>query len=293
MIHTLIADDSKTELDVLLFLIQKNSLPLDAVTASNGEEALEELKKERFDLLITDIRMPFLDGLSLAGEALRLYPYIKIVISSGYQDFSYAKTAISLGVKEYLLKPVNPEEFTELILQLTKQIEKEQILRIPLQAAVTEDTSPRSLHDLVEYMTSELSGSRQKESSSGTSFASDVSGLDSSNGKVRFICDYISSHYSEDLSLEGLADMIYIHPDYLSRMFKKETGMNLNRYIKTIRMNKACQLLENSQQKITAISAAVGYQNCAYFIRTFTSTFGISPEKYRQKNSRKQGGKKS
>ena len=247
MIHTLIADDSKTELDVLLFLIQKNSLPLDAVTASNGEEALEKLKKERFDLLITDIRMPFLDGLSLAREALQLYPYIKIVISSGYQDFSYAKTAISLGVKEYLLKPVNPEEFVELILQLAKQIEKEQLLRIPLQAAATENTSPRSLHDLVEYMTSELSGSKPDDSADSASAIPGISDLDSSNGKIRFICDYISSHYNEDLSLEGLADMIYIHPDYLSRMFKRETGMNLNRYIKTIRMNKACQLLENSQ----------------------------------------------
>ena len=104
MIHTLIVDDSKTELDMLLFLIRKFSLPMEAVTAPNGEAALEELKKERFDLLITDIRMPFLDGLALAREALKLYPYIKIVISSGYQDFSYAKTAISLGVKEYLLK---------------------------------------------------------------------------------------------------------------------------------------------------------------------------------------------
>ena len=293
MIHTLIADDSKTELDVLLFLIQKNSLPLDAVTASNGEEALEKLKKERFDLLITDIRMPFLDGLSLAREALQLYPYIKIVISSGYQDFSYAKTAISLGVKEYLLKPVNPEEFVELILQLAKQIEKEQLLRIPLQAAATENTSPRSLHDLVEYMTSELSGSKPDDSADSASAIPGISDLDSSNGKIRFICDYISSHYNEDLSLEGLADMIYIHPDYLSRMFKREKGMNLNRYLKTIRMNKACQLLENSQQKITAISTAVGYQNCAYFIRTFTSTYGISPEKYRQKNSLMHGGKKS
>ena len=74
----------------------------------------------------------------------------------------------------------------------------------------------------------------------------------------------------------------YVHPDYLSRIFKRETGMNLNRYIKTFRLNKACQLLENSQQKITAISQAVGYQNCAYFIRSFTEMFGQSPEKYRQ-----------
>lgn len=243
MIHTLIADDSRTELDVLLFLIEKNSLPLETATASNGEEALALLRRESFDLLITDIRMPFLDGLSLAKEAVRMYPYIKIVISSGYQDFSYAKTAISLGVKEYLLKPVNPEEFTDLILQLVRQIEKEQLLRIPLQTAAAQNIPARSLHDLMEYVTSGLSGASRPEAAKVPSSAPEESGLASANGKVRFICDYIAGHYNEELSLESLADMIYIHPDYLSRIFKRETGMNLNRYIKNIRMNKACQLV--------------------------------------------------
>ena len=289
MIHTLIVDDSKTELDMLLFLIRKFSLPMEAVTAPNGEAALEELRKERFDLLITDIRMPFLDGLALAREALKLYPYIKIVISSGYQDFSYAKTAISLGVKEYLLKPVNPEEFAGLMRELAKQIEKEQLLRVPLQAAAG-SASPRSLSDLMEYMASELSASEKPPVTASSESDPALPVPDSANGKVRFICDYISSHYREELSLEMLADMIYIHPDYLSRMFKKETGMNLNRYIKTVRMNQARRLLESTHQKITAVSAAVGYQNCAYFIRTFTATFGISPEKYRQKHAKDRRG---
>lgn len=110
--------------------------------------------------------------------------------------------------------------------------------------------------------------------------------LNSQSGKVRFVCDYIASHYQEDLSLESLSKIAYVHPDYLSRIFKRETGMNLNRYIKTFRLNKACQLLENSQQKITAISQSVGYQNCAYFIRSFTEMFGQSPEKYRQTHAR-------
>lgn len=125
MFHTLIVDDAKAELEVLLFLIQKNNLPLKTVTAINGEEALACLQKEPFDILITDIRMPYMDGLTLAGEALKLYPSIKVVISSGYQDFSYAKTAISLGVEEYLLKPVTPSDFVPLIAKLTAQIEKE------------------------------------------------------------------------------------------------------------------------------------------------------------------------
>ena len=83
-IRTLLADDSKTELDVLCYLIQKNSLPLEVATAANGEMALKKLEEAPFDLLITDIKMPFLDGLSLSREALRLHPDIKIVISNGY-----------------------------------------------------------------------------------------------------------------------------------------------------------------------------------------------------------------
>lgn len=56
----------------------------------------------------------------------------------------------------------------------------------------------------------------------------EIKNLDSANGKVRFVCEYISTHYQENLSLEALAEISYLHPDYLSRIFKKETGMNLN-----------------------------------------------------------------
>lgn len=74
MFRALIVDDARAELEVLLFLIQKNNLPLKTVTAINGEEALDRLRQEEFDILVTDIRMPFMDGLTLAGEALTLLP---------------------------------------------------------------------------------------------------------------------------------------------------------------------------------------------------------------------------
>ena len=115
MIPTLIADDSAAELDVILYLIKKYNLPLTPAVASDGEEELNYIQKTPVDLLITDIRMPFMDGLVLADKALAVNPRLKIIISSGYQDFSYAKTAISLGVEEYLLKPIQPREFTDLI----------------------------------------------------------------------------------------------------------------------------------------------------------------------------------
>lgn len=249
MLDALIVDDSKAELDVIIYLTKKYNLPLVTTTACNGEEAYEYLQKHFIHLLITDIKMPFMNGLELAEKALDIYPNLKIVISSGYQDFSYAKTAISLGVEEYLLKPIHPKEFTDLILKITKEIEKE-------QAGPTYEALALKENEFVD--------------------------LDSLSGKVRFVCSYISSHYQEDLSLESLAIIACVHPDYLSRIFKKETGMNLNRYIKIFRMNKACNLLETTQQKITLISSFVGYQNCAYFIRSFTEIYGMSPEKYRQ-----------
>lgn len=124
MIPTLIADDSIAELDVILYLIKKYALPLEPAVASDGEEALHYIQQSPVELLITDIRMPFMDGLALSAKALAVNPYLKIIISSGYQDFSYAKTAISLGVEEYLLKPIQPQEFTQIILRIADKLEK-------------------------------------------------------------------------------------------------------------------------------------------------------------------------
>lgn len=74
--------------------------------APDGEIALPMIRDANPDILITDIRMPFMDGMQLCREVKRQMPWIGVVILSGYDDFTYARQAISLGVKEYLLKPV-------------------------------------------------------------------------------------------------------------------------------------------------------------------------------------------
>ena len=78
--------------------------------AENGEDAMEKVEALEPDLILTDIRMPYMDGLTLAEKVRQKYPSIKIVIFSGYDDFEYAKQAIKLNVTEYILKPVNVEE---------------------------------------------------------------------------------------------------------------------------------------------------------------------------------------
>lgn len=83
--------------------------------AENGEDALEKIEALEPDVVLTDIRMPYMDGLTLAEKIRQRYPSMKIVIFSGYDDFDYAKRAIKLNVTEYILKPVNVEELTAIL----------------------------------------------------------------------------------------------------------------------------------------------------------------------------------
>ena len=102
-----------------------------------------------------------------------------------------------------------------------------------------------------------------------------------SNYAVTTVKQYIESHYSEDLSLNFLADMVFLNPNYLSTVFTRETSCSINKYIKNVRMKHAVDLLINSNKKIVDIAKETGYSNTSYFIRAFQSIYGTSPEKYR------------
>ena len=93
--------------------------------ASDGEMALPLILKSKPDLLITDIKMPFMDGLTLCKLVKKELPDIKIVILSGYDDFNYAKQAINIGVEDYLLKPITKNAFIERLEEIHNRYEHE------------------------------------------------------------------------------------------------------------------------------------------------------------------------
>ena len=93
--------------------------------AENGEDALEKIESLEPDVVLTDIRMPYMDGLTLAEKIRQKYPSMKIVIFSGYDDFEYAKRAIKLNVTEYILKPVNVEELTAILKRIQANLDEE------------------------------------------------------------------------------------------------------------------------------------------------------------------------
>ncbi len=92
--------------------------------APDGEMALPMLRDLNADILLTDIRMPFMDGIKLCEEVQRTMPWVERIILSGYDDFTYARKAISLGVKEYLLKPVTAAELEAALNRVSRQIEE-------------------------------------------------------------------------------------------------------------------------------------------------------------------------
>ena len=98
--------------------------------ASDGEMALPLIQRQKPDVVITDIRMPFMDGLELSRMVKKELPETKIVIISGYHDFEYAKTAIAIGVEEYLLKPVSRQEFLGVLKKIRDCYDKERAQRI-------------------------------------------------------------------------------------------------------------------------------------------------------------------
>lgn len=91
----------------------------------NGEDALEKIELLEPDVVLTDIKMPYMDGLALAERIRQNYPSIKVLIFSGFDDFEYAKRAIKLNVTEYILKPVNVEELTLILKRIKHNLDEE------------------------------------------------------------------------------------------------------------------------------------------------------------------------
>lgn len=97
--------------------------------ASDGELAYPLIQAEKPDIIITDIRMPFMDGLELSRLIRKELPKSKIIILSGHEEFSYAQEALRIGVNEYLLKPVNGAELLRVVKSVSEQIEHEQTVK--------------------------------------------------------------------------------------------------------------------------------------------------------------------
>lgn len=126
MYHLLIADDEKIEREGMCYLVHMCSLPFDVYQADNGMTALKMMQEISIDVLLTDIKMPFMDGLALIERARSMKPNLRTVILSAYGEFSYAQKAIGLRVKNYILKPIQVNHFCSVMKEIVQELDETQ-----------------------------------------------------------------------------------------------------------------------------------------------------------------------
>ncbi|GHV72906.1 DNA-binding response regulator [Spirochaetia bacterium] len=220
--------------------------------ASDGEEALELCKSRRPDIVLTDIRMPAVSGLEfiIAIKECGINP--KIIIISGYNDFSYAQKAIKLGVFDYILKPVENSEMIEVVKKCIRQIEIESgYIRLgPPPSAIEKNKSQ--------------SGRMKKM-------------IEKAKG-------FIDEHYTNPITQRDVAESITLNTSYFSKIFREETGESFTHYLARYRIGKAVELMKDPTLKVYEIAGRVGYDNVQYFIKIFRQYTGLSPNQYRDRN---------
>lgn len=135
----LLVDDEEEVIQIIMKKIDWESMGFRIVGyAHNGVEALELAEEYQPDVVLTDIKMPYMDGLTLSRKLKELYRTIKIIIFSGFDEFEYAKEAIKLEVEEYLLKPINAAELKEVFARIWTNLDRER-------------DEKRNIHKLQEY----------------------------------------------------------------------------------------------------------------------------------------------
>ena len=205
--------------------------------ATDGEIALSMIRELKPDILVTDIKMPFMDGLQLAAAVKRIQPWIKIIILSGHDEFDYAKKAISIGIEDYLLKPFTPDELLASMNKAAIQIDEERKQRSDISRLKEELKSNASLvkkeflNNLVHGST-DMAGVMQKCSELGIDLLSHfykvvISRIDTKNDNAQALQQARSLLNSYSDTWEQAVSFFH-HTNLLVCIFKGSTQSELD-----------------------------------------------------------------
>jgi YesN/AraC family two-component response regulator len=245
MYSIMLVDDEKWVRKALRHTIINTGLAFEIVCeCSNGLEALDYLDKHPVDLVISDIKMAVMDGLTLVSQLLKQNKQHDLIIISGYDNFSYVQHALRSGVLDYLLKPVDVEDM-KICLQ---KWEKHYLAQLPQIGEVVNTTS---------VLLNEMSAVEQ-------------------------VIHYVKSKLPGEVTLTEAAAIVFLNPSYLSQLFKQRMKINFVEYVMKVRMDEAKRLLECTSLRISEIAARLGYMDIAYFSSAFKKINGITPSEYRR-----------
>lgn len=225
-------------------------------TVRNGLEARDLLLSVNIDLLITDIKMPGMTGLELAAMIQEKSLDTAVVLLTGFSEFEYARAAMRSGVYEYLLKPLRRKE----ILQTMSKVIRTQ--------------EQRRYQDRIV---------RHQEEQSGTDEYDMMNQVKNHFPQISPVMgemlQEMVKNYNQPLSIGEIADRFHFSRNYLSKLFRKETGYSYTDLLTAIRLTKAAQqLLEG--KRVSTVSEQTGFHDQRYFSQVFKKVFNCMPKEF-------------
>lgn len=249
MYRVFLADDEPWSLEVLKNVIDWTEQGfVISGEADDGELALKRILNLKPDLVVSDIRMPGLDGLKLLEEIRIRKLDTQVLLISGYTDFEYARQALLYGCMGYLVKPVDEKELLK-YLQKVKEL---------------------------------LKGKKETEKIDKEIEKDGEQGYQSDKKQAYMIVDYIRGNYRENLTLQVLAEKFSMSESYISSLIKKKTNKNFGEHLMEARIREAQRLLRETNDSIEEIAVQVGYPDYFYFSKVYKRATGISPAAYRR-----------
>jgi len=249
MYKALIVDDEKWVINSLLRCVDWSNFYIEiASTATDGIEAYSLAMEIKPDIIITDLRMPGMDGLELIRRYKLVNPEVLTIILSGYDVFSYAQQALRLNVFDYLLKPIDKSNIESVLLRAVSQL-----------------NSQNSSTQMPANISTALNDKK-------------------TNTYISEIVDYINDYYQDDLTLSNIAEKFHLNPSYLSDLFSKSMGLTFSNYLTGVRIEKATQFLLYTDYSLETIAEKTGFNNYRQFIRAFKRMCSETPSEFRNKN---------
>lgn len=212
--------------------------------AADGMEGLEVIRESQPDLVVTDIKMPRLDGLEMVRQLREEGNRAHVIILTAYSDFSYAQAALKLGAVDFLLKPFQDGELEEAVTRLKSRVGPSGPQAPGLE--LPEEGKSKYVMEALRYIA--------------------------------------GHYNDPDISVSSVAQDLGISEGHLSHVFKKETSRTLGSYLTDYRIHMAMELLRDCRNKVYEVAEQVGYRDITYFSSTFKRLVGLSPSEYQKQS---------
>lgn len=265
MYKVMIIDDEETIREGLRSVINWNEHNCSIIgEAEDGDEGVRLITALRPDIILTDVRMPGLNGLEMISQIKNLHQNCIVIILTGFREFEYAQQAVKLGAFRLILKPTNTDELLQTIDDAIAELKKQA-------------TSQNELANL---------RTKLKESYGITQVArEDSTNTSETSANTRYLAaksiEILKANYCKDIDLKFVADQLYISTWHLSKLLKKETGSNFIDILNEIRIEESKKMLLLPQYKVYEIAEKVGYTDVPYFSKLFKKHTGQTPVEFK------------